>query len=130
MKIQRRHQCCVCGQDVAVDKYDHASIHGYTKEYGFFNGRCWGSSKAHWGTKAGYELAKKHLNDMKELYSNLSKKYQPLVDASPPYGIPNFESALERQGYYGWKSLDRFINMLEKRLVSWKQSEPYERKIK
>lgn len=48
-RIQYRSNCTVCGAYHAVDKNGRVAHHGYTVEYGYFDGACGGSKDVHYG---------------------------------------------------------------------------------
>ena len=54
-RIQLRATCACCFRDHAVSG-DRMVAHGYTLEYGFHNGPCYGAGKAHFGTEEGLQF--------------------------------------------------------------------------
>lgn len=75
-KTQYRGTCCVCGKDHAVDENERMAVHGYTVDFGMFNGRCYGTNEVHYGHKDAPEFLNRYILVLEKHRAELPTKIE------------------------------------------------------
>ena len=136
-RIQLRAVCPCCFRDHSVDGGRMVS-HGYTLDYGYQNGICYGYKMPHFGTVEGRnvtarqaELTREHA-DMVERNANAIEQDPTGVDIRDSIGYV-IKDPSPRQIHlhidrmrYGVAERRRYAAMLEKMVADWQPKSPRE----
>lgn len=122
-RIQYRHKCSVCGRDSAVKPDGTIVNHGYTLQFHFMQGQCWGSNQVHFGTKEGLKITH-------ELLQRTEYRMYELERTVPAVKEPSISPAHEKykmwSHYHQLKSVVRFM---KQHIDSWVEEDPREVEI-
>lgn len=122
MREQERGECTICGRDCAAS-YGRVSKHGYTVEFGFFSGKCFGSDRAHYGSEEAklvladaIQSCEEHLALLPSIIANLENELAREPDLKSKKIIKNI-IAMNNRDYV---SIPLSITALSERLDNWK----------
>lgn len=122
--IQYRHKCSVCGRDSAVKPDGTVANHGYTLDFHYMQGQCWGSNLSHFGKTKGLEIAADMLLQTRKRIKNLEESIPAVKEPTIAYGSEHY---LIWSHYHRMKSAVRFM---KRHVDSWVESEPREVEVK
>lgn len=137
-RTQLRAICPCCFRQQAVDDANRMVSHGYTLDYGYQNGICYGFRKPHFGTVEGRTIAE--LAETKALFdAGMIEKNADIVEADPSahtirdyYGkeikapdVYQIESHIYRMRSSA-RQCRQYASFINLRLASWKLADPVE----
>lgn len=135
-RIQLRATCACCFRDQAVSG-DRMVAHGYTLDYGFQNGNCYGAGKPHFGTEAGVAFTKDLITNVRSTAASakrraegaakgevkpVDRKTRARIDNPTPMQVRALIESLENEARQATYHADQMQKMVD----GWKSQDPRE----
>jgi len=130
-KKQFRGVCCVCGKDQAVNTANGLIVpHGYTLDYGFFNGVCEGANNVHYGHNDAVDFLNDFILSIEKRRAHLPARINGLredLELEESTGKKNkIEFHINQLEYQHDKQLPMLIEYYLDRRIAWDKKEPVE----